>query len=81
MGLVEFAMINIGSVDRALRFAVGTALLIAPLLPLSSPFFAGGGAWAYAAMAVGLVMIGTAIFRFCPAYALFGIRTCRTGDH
>jgi hypothetical protein len=26
--------------------------------------------------AVGIVMLGTAAFRFCPAYTLLGIRTC-----
>ena len=28
---------------------------------------------------VGAVLISTALFRICPAYMLFGIRTCEIG--
>jgi hypothetical protein len=69
-------MVNVGSIDRALRFVLGAALLAAPFLPPLAGSFGGIGAWKYAVAGAGVVMLGTAIFRFCPAYTLFGIRTC-----
>ncbi len=67
-------MVNVGSVDRTLRFVLGAALLAAPfLLP---ELFAPLGQWRFAVAAAGAVLLGTALFRFCPAYLLFGIRTC-----
>jgi len=69
-------MANVGSFDRTLRFIVGAILLASPFLPPLAGFFAAWGVWKFAMAAVGLVMLGTAIFRFCPAYTLLGIRTC-----
>jgi hypothetical protein len=67
-------MANVGSLDRALRFVAGIVLLVAPFaLPDS---FAALGTWRLAVAAVGAVLLGTALFRFCPAYVLLGIRTC-----
>ncbi len=67
-------MVNVGSVDRALRFILGIVLLVAPFaLP---EMFASLGQWRFAVAAAGAVFLGTAIFRVCPAYLLFGIRTC-----
>jgi hypothetical protein len=67
---------NMGTVDRALRLAVGVALIAVALFSGAGLF--GAVALQYGAVAVGLVMIGTAALRFCPLYTLFGIRTCRT---
>jgi hypothetical protein len=69
-------MANVGSLDRTLRFIVGAILLASPFLPPFAGFFAAWGAWKFAVAAVGVVMLGTAVFRFCPAYTLLGIRTC-----
>lgn len=70
-------MVNIGSLDRVIRLVLGAALLAAPfLLPA---MFAPLGDWRFAVAAVGAVLLGTAIFRICPAYMLFGVRTCATG--
>ena len=69
-------MANVGSFDRTFRFIVGAILLAAPFLPPLAGFFAAWGAWKFAVAAVGIVMLGTAAFRFCPAYTLLGIRTC-----
>ena len=70
-------MINIGSLDRAARFVLGVALFAAPfLLP---ELFAPLGQWRFAVVVAGAVLFGTAIFRICPAYMLFGIRTCAIG--
>ena len=69
-------MANVGSLDRMLRFILGAVLLVSPFLPSFAAFFAAWGAWKFAMAAVGVVILGTAVFRFCPAYALLGIRTC-----
>jgi len=69
-------MANVGGVDRILRFIVGIVLILVPFLAPSFPALAGLGGWAWLIGAVGLVMLLTAIFRFCPAYSVFGIRTC-----
>lgn len=66
---------NVGSADRIVRLVVGLALVLVPFLT----GFAADTAWLrWGALVVGLVMIATAAFRFCPAYTLLGIRTCRT---
>jgi len=57
---------NVGSVDRLLRIIAGLVLLalvfVGPKTPLG---------W------IGLVPLFTGLFRFCPAYRIFGINTCR----
>lgn len=67
-------MTNVGSLDRTLRFALGAVLVAAPFLLAEA--FAPLGAWRFAVVAAGVVMLGTAAFRFCPAYSLLGLRTC-----
>lgn len=69
-------MANIGSVDRILRALVGIILLLLPFIPASAAALAGLGGWIWTLLVVGGVLLLTAIFRFCPAYRLFGIRTC-----
>lgn len=69
-------MVNVGSIDRLFRFVLGIVLLAAPFLPQFAGYFAEIGAWKYAVAGAGVVMLGTAILRFCPAYTLLGIRTC-----
>jgi hypothetical protein len=58
---------NVGSVDRTLRILVGLCLIGATLTGAIGP-------WGW----LGLVPLATGIFRFCPAYLPFGLRTCRT---
>ncbi|MGR7995428.1 MULTISPECIES: YgaP family membrane protein [unclassified Xanthobacter] len=67
---------NVGGIDRVLRFVVGIILLLVPFFGGSVPALAGLGNWAWLIGAVGLVMLLTAIFRFCPAYVPLGIKTC-----
>lgn len=57
--------VNVGTVDRALRIILGLALL-------SLVFIGPQTLWGL----VGLVLIATGLFRFCPAYALLGMNTC-----
>jgi hypothetical protein len=56
---------NEGNVDRALRLAVGIALVV---------FALGGiiGPWGW----VGLVPLLTGLIGFCPLYRVFGWTTC-----
>jgi len=70
-------MANIGSIDRGARLILGAVLLVAVFVPQLSGLFSGWGQWKYAVTAVGFVLLATAIFRVCPAYLLFGIRTCK----
>lgn len=63
-------MTNVGGLDRTLRFVLGAVLL-------ALPFLAPWGSWKYVLAALGLGMLATAVFRFCPAYTLIGVTTCR----
>lgn len=57
---------NVGSIDRALRILAGLGLIAATLAGAIGP-------WGW----LGLIPLATGIFRFCPAYLPFGIRTCQ----
>jgi uncharacterized membrane protein YfcA len=57
---------NIGTVDRALRIVVGLALLAATMTGMI-------GVWGW----IGVVPLVTAFMKFCPAYALIGLKTCK----
>lgn len=56
---------NVGQIDRAIRVAIGLGLIAATLV-------GSIGSWGW----LGLVPLATGVFRFCPAYLPFGIRTC-----
>lgn len=58
--------INMGNMDRILRAVAGGALIAWALT--------GGPTWAW----IGVLPLLTAAFRFCPAYTLLGMNTCRT---
>ncbi len=58
--------VNVGSTDRILRIAAGAALIA---LAATGTV----GAWGY----IGIVPVLTGLFRFCPAYPLLGINTCK----
>jgi len=58
---------NMGGVDRGLRIAIGVLLII-------SATVGALGSWAY----VGVVPIITGLIGNCPAYSIFGIRTCKS---
>lgn len=66
---------NVGKADRIARILLGLALFFAPLLNL--PAVWSSAAFAYASMAVGVVLVLTALVRFCPAYRLLGLSTCK----
>ena len=60
---------NVGGIDRILRIVAGLAIL--SLLVLLD----GNARWWGL---VGLVPLGTALLRWCPAYTLIGVNTCPT---
>ncbi|MDM7946462.1 YgaP family membrane protein [Oceanibaculum nanhaiense] len=60
---------NVGGIDRILRIVAGLAIL--SLLVLLD----GNARWWGL---IGLVPLGTALLRWCPAYTLIGVNTCPT---
>lgn len=69
-------MANVGSVDRVLRALLGIILLVLPLIPATAAALGWLGAWIWMSSVVGVALLLTAVFRFCPAYTVFGLRTC-----
>ena len=67
--------INVGTLDRILRAALGLGLLYLAFLS-GLPAFDGAVLKSGAAI-VGLVMLLVAATRVCPIYSIFGLRTCR----
>ncbi len=56
---------NVGSTDRVLRIIAGLVLI--GLAATNTV-----GIWGY----IGIVPLLTGLFKFCPAYAIFGLSTC-----
>lgn len=54
---------NVGSTDRVIRIVIGLGIAIGGIIFESY--------WGL----IGVVVLATAIFRFCPAYLPFGIKT------
>jgi hypothetical protein len=69
-------MVNIGSLDRTVRYLLGAVLVAAAFVPPLSGWVAPLGAWKYALTVWGAVMLATAALRLCPAYTLLGISSC-----
>jgi hypothetical protein len=57
---------NIGTIDRILRIVIGLALIVMAWTGVI-------GAWGW----IGVVAILTAVFRYCPAYGIFGISSSK----
>jgi len=56
---------NVGGADRVIRIAIGAALIAYAA--------ATGTWWGW----LGIIPLGTAFIRWCPAYLPFGISTCK----
>ncbi len=56
---------NVGTIDRIVRLIVGAVLIALVFVGPQTP-------WGW----IGLIPIATALISWCPAYRLFGIRTC-----
>ncbi len=61
--------VNVGTPDRIIRIVVGLVLIA-----LAATGTVGLWGW------IGIVPLLTGIFRFCPAYPLLGINTCKTAS-
>jgi hypothetical protein len=59
------AFTNVGTIDRILRVIVGLGLISLYFVGPQTP-------WGL----IGIVPLFTAVVGFCPAYTLFGIKTC-----
>lgn len=57
--------INVGGFDRIARIVAGLVLIGLAATGMV-------GVWGY----IGVVPLLTGIFKFCPAYAMFGMNTC-----
>jgi len=57
--------LNVGPADRIIRLLLGLAVVTLVFVGPKTP-------WGW----LGLILIGTSLFGFCPLYALFGLRTC-----
>lgn len=57
---------NVGSVDRWVRFILGILLLTLLFTDLSYNYIGY----------IGIVLILTGLFKVCPLYSLFGLKTC-----
>jgi len=60
---------NMGTVDRSIRAIIGIVLIALWPLELLQ------GTLAIVALVVGIVLLGTALLRWCPPYDLLGINT------
>lgn len=58
---------NVGGIDRGLRIVVGLVLVA-----LAATGTVGWWGW------LGLIPLATGLVGWCPPYALFGWRTCKT---
>jgi hypothetical protein len=68
----ETMKVNVGGLDRVLRIVAGIVLLALTAMGTI-------GLWGL----VGIVLLATGLFRFCPAYSIFGLSTCplKTATH
>jgi hypothetical protein len=57
--------INEGTLDRVIRVLAGLGILSLAFIGPQTP-------WAY----LGIIPLLTGLVGFCPAYALFGLKTC-----
>mgnify|MGYP006433736845 CR=1 FL=1 len=63
--------VNVGQTDRAIRALAGIGVMILPfvsVIELSSLY-------GKIAIGVGVVLIATGVFKFCPAYSLLSVNT------
>lgn len=58
---------NVGGIDRILRIVVGLVLIA-----LAATGQVGAWGW------IGLLPLATGLMGWCPPYALFGFKTCKT---
>lgn len=65
-------MANVGGIDKVVRIVVGAALIA---LTFVGPFTATLYPWGL----IGILPLVTGLMGWCPAYSIFGIKTCKSG--
>ena len=65
-------MSNVGGIDRGLRIVAG--LFLISLVFFGEQIIGQNTDWGW----VGVPLLATGIFKICPAYFLFGFKTCST---
>jgi len=58
--------INVGSADRVVRIIIGVVIITLTAFNII-------GIWGW--LAIGFIVSG--VFKFCPAYSILGIQTCK----
>lgn len=71
-----FKQANVGSADRIIRLIVGAVLVLLPYVVSGGILDAGWMRWVV--QIVGLILVLTALVRFCPAYKMLGMNTCKS---
>lgn len=61
---------NVGWRDAGIRGSIGLVLLLISATLQDRPFLALGAGF------MGLILIGTGLFRTCPVYTLLRVNTC-----
>jgi len=61
---------NVGGLDRTSRIVIGLVLLI---VGLAAPI---NMTWQIVTLVIAAIALVTAVVRFCPANAVFGVNTC-----
>lgn len=67
--------INVGAPDQLARIVIGAVLVLLPFVSGLALF--ANPLWLWASVAIGAVLIITALVRFCPLYAILGLSTCK----
>ncbi|MEJ2060818.1 MAG: DUF2892 domain-containing protein [Gammaproteobacteria bacterium] len=62
-------MLNVGTVDRIVRIVVG-------LILIALVFVGPKTLWGW----IGVIPLATGLMGWCPAYSIFGIKTCKPKD-
>lgn len=65
-GVREMSAANVGNFDRSARIIIGIVLI-------AMVFVGPKTAWGW----IGLIPLLTGLIRWCPAYRLFGMSTCK----
>lgn len=61
---------NVGSLDKTIRLVLGIALAAWAFLGMGL-----ASTMSYVALAVGVILIATALMNFCPLFRILGIST------
>jgi hypothetical protein len=65
---------NVGNADKLVRILIAIAVVILYYTNIIE------GMLAIILMAVGIVLLLTVLFNFCPLYKIFGIKTCKVDN-